>query len=316
MFIFSLFSLFALSCFADVLEVQLQLARERQVTQQGYPEPQNYVVRVGQLPRREAKTERVNEHIVTTIDRHIDPTLWPSYIHHEYAHACQIMMGGPSASVFMDEASATLQEILAFGEHGAWHKAVAEFQSKPHIPPFVDLGAGSKFEYGGALFLLFLEQNFGNGDGRFVQRLWSLAAPSLPHVDNAGWVRIVETETAHDFADLILAFADWRLNFPGLRKFTVASRSAHELFMTRDDWPMPLGCVFLYVPLSEAGSQVSARVESESLVVVRSRENISSSEPGHGLDISICDLDKDRFLRGELDARPLKIFLDVQKVVP
>jgi hypothetical protein len=309
--IFILVALFALSCFADVLDVQLRSAKENQVTRQGYAEPQNYVVKVGQLPRREAKTERVGEQIVTTLDRRIDPSLWPSYIHHEYAHACQIMMGGPSASVFMDEASATLQEMLAFKEGGAWHKAVAEFQSKPHIPPFVDLGAGSKFEYGGALFLLFLDQKFGNGDGSFVQRLWSLATPSLPQVDNAGWVRIIETETAHDFADLILAFADWRSDYPGLRKFTVASRSAHQLFLTRDDWPMPLGCVFLHVPSSQDGALLSVRVETESPIALSSLDH-----PGLSLDFSICDLDKDRFLRRELEARPLKIFFDFQKVVP
>lgn len=309
-------------------ESELQAALHNQVTLQGYPEPQNYTLRFASLARREGKTERVGDQIVTTIDTRIDASLQPSYIHHEVAHACQIAMGGPSESVFMDEASATLQEMLAFKDSGAWKSSVAAFQSHPEISPFVDLGEGSKFEYGGALFLLFLEQRFGNTDGRLVLRLWVRAAAKLPNVDNAAWMRIIEDETGTDFTELVLAFAAFRLDHPGLRKFTVAGSHSHQIFITSDEWPWPLGCLFLSIPAALEPFALDVKIEKEHVSGIAYRKKGDHVEEGRfrlngrssitrfelradqGLVLAICDLDKDAHLRRELGPRPLKIFFE------
>jgi hypothetical protein len=314
----TLSALLSLSALGD----ELENAKFRQVDQQGYLEPQNYVVKLGQLSKREAKTERHGDEIVTTFDRRIQRALWPSYIHHEYAHACQMMLGGPSESVFMDEASATLQEMLAFPHSGAWQSSVEAFQSNPQMPPFVD--TWTKFDYGGALFLLFLEQRFGQSDGRLVKRLWARASADLPHVDNVGWMKLIESETSRDMTDLILEFANWRVTFPDLKVITVASRSVHELFLTADDWPQPLGCVVVYVPA--ATDPRSLRMTIESLMPMglsfrKEAEHGSSRlfgpstetwaiDAGLSLHLSVCNLDKKSFMLRDLVPRPLKIFFD------
>jgi len=275
-------------------DLYLAEAKRAQVDWQGFEEPSNYVVSQAQLARREAITRKENGQIVTLIDSRIDPRLWQSFIHHEYAHACQMTLGGPSASVFMDEASATLQEMLALGERGAWHHSVSDFQARPEIPPFIDLHDGTKFEYGGALFLLFLETHVGNNDGRFVSGLWRESARNLPHMNGADWARLIESRTT-DLATLILEFTVFRQQYNGLKIFSVASNNIRELRLSQSDWPLPLGCLFVRVP-----GELTIRIEAEFPFGVREHDDTHA----------ICNLDKEAFFLGDLSARSMRVFFD------
>lgn len=275
-------------------EPYLADAKRIQVDGQGYEEPQNYVVRQAQLTRREAKTQIENGQIVTIIDSRIDPRLWASYIHHEYAHACQMMLGGPSASLFMDEASATLQEMLALDNQGAWHHSVNSFQARPEIPPFVDLDDGTKFEYGGALFLLFLEMHFGTHDGRFVSALWRDSARHLRHMNGRDWIALIESKTS-DLATLILDFAVFRQRYDGLKIFSVASNNIRELRLSAHDIPLPLGCLFVRVP-----AELTIRTEADFPLGVRENDDTHA----------ICNLDKEAFLRGDLSVRSMRVLFE------
>lgn len=269
-------------------------AKRIQVDLQGFEEPRGYVVRQAQLARREAITRKENGQIVTLIDSRIDPSFWASFVHHEYAHACQMAIGGPSASLFMDEASATLQEMLALGEQGAWHQSVNDFQARPEIPPFIDLDDGSKFEYGGALFLLFLEMHFGTNDGRFVSSLWLDSARELPHMKGGDWAGLIESRST-DLAELILDFAVFRQHYEGLKVFSVASETIRELRLTPDDIPLPLGCLFVRVP-----AELSVQVEAQFPFGVRTYDDTHA----------ICNLDRDAFLRGDLSSRAMRVLFE------
>lgn len=292
-----------------VRDAEMQAAHALQCGQQGFASPANYSIELVQLGRREAKTERRGESTITFIDSRIDSSLWPSYIHHEFSHAVQIRLGGPSKSLFMDEASATLQEMLAFPNSGAWQKSVAEFQSQPNIAPLID--TETRFDYGGALFLFFLEKHFCLGDGQLTRRLWERASPVLPAVGAGQWMSIIESETRQDFSDTILTFASWRTEYPGLRTHIVSSPSVREVFLTEDDWPTPLGCVIVEIPPMEVKS-VHLRARSQSPLAIgfeRSYEKTFAVGQSR-LYVPVCDCDKNAFILGDYNPRPLRILLD------
>lgn len=314
---------------------EMQVARHLQVETQGYLEPADYTVKAGSLIQSGARTQRYEGGIATIIDSRIDISLWSTYIHHEYAHACQIAMGGPSKSVFMDEASASLQEVLAFGQKGSWQSAVEEFQQHPEIPPFMDvselsgrLKSNSKFEYGGSLFLRFLDEKFGEGDGKYLRQLWTKASEKLPKVDNVDWVKMLEEASGQKFADLILEFANWRLDFPPQKTLAIAAFAEHSIFLTPFDWPLPMGCVSLKIPSPLYSEKLTMHVESQGPRGVSWRKLRSPSgaiesgsfklsslesdmnwnlEEDQILHISICNLDEKSFFERKLQGQPLKI---------
>lgn len=323
-----------------LIEQELQRAFHYQVEQQGYLRPQNYEVKLSTLIRRDAKTQRSPDGILTAIDSRIHVTALPAYVHHEYAHACQIELGGPSNSVFMDEASATFQEILAFGEGGSWKKALADFQERVEIPPFVDvseldgrLKSSSKFEYGGALFLLFLENTFGKGDGKWLRELWQSLPQRLDAMGNVAWILQIQELTKRTTEDLIVEFANWRLSYPYTKMMTVSTESDHDVFISPFEWPLPLGCVVLRIPSAPFEMRFSIHAQFEKSVGVAWRKvfdathlfesgvlKVLSGESettwnlhaGQSLLLSLCNLDKDAFLRRDWNVYPLKVAIKVK----
>ena len=228
----------------------LEDAFRKQVTLQGFTAPNTYQIYLVPTAMGGARTAQDELGIYTVIDPALDDLLWASYIHHEWQHACQYAMGGPSSSLFMDEASAVLQEVLAFPAASYWLDALRDFQSYPQVPLFSSgeglsqlIGASTKYEYGGALFLLFLEDKYGLKDGQLVRHLWQKREP---------WISAIEEVTKSSMQNLLMDFAIWRIraeNLYGDRGALKVRRllqiSDSPLLIHSEEMPAQLGCFFV-----------------------------------------------------------------------
>jgi hypothetical protein len=180
-----------------------------QVNRQGFSAPQNYTVYLAPTLSGGALTRRDEQGVYTILDPSMALELWRSYLAHEFQHACQFAMGGPSSSVFIDEASAVYQEVAMLGQEAPWLDALHDFQQWPNAPLFTTgaawrkvAGVDLKYEYGAALFMLYLVDNFDDDKGVLMRNLWERKEP---------WIKSIEALTQRSMADLLLDFSIWRL---------------------------------------------------------------------------------------------------------
>ena len=136
-------------------------------------------------------------------------------IEHEFQHALQFGINA-RASLFLFEASAVYMETMAFPEQLAYTAVIADYQLRPNAPFFADgiqwqevTGESIYYEYGGALFLMYLEQLHGDQDGRFVASLWQDAPSNLDPNRTADFLDVLESKGV-DLRDSVLDFATWR----------------------------------------------------------------------------------------------------------
>ncbi len=221
----------------------LQDAFARQVVQQGFTAPLGYQIYLSTTATGGAYTKRDALGIYSVIDPALSASLWETYIHHEWQHACQYAMGGPSSSLWMDEASAVLQEIIATPLSPYWLEGLKDFQGYPQAPLFSSEKYSTNYVYGGALFLLFLEEKYGAKDGQLVRRLWQKGEP---------WKTTLEEVTKSSLPNLVLDFALWRIRAgasygaPGILKTRrLLKISDGPLLIHQEEMPYQLGCFFI-----------------------------------------------------------------------
>lgn len=134
--------------------------------------------------------------------------------HHEFQHALQFAVDAKESAMWF-ESNAVAWEVMAHPEIGAWLELVPDFQAQPQAPVFTDSAAFAPFatvnngtyEYGAALFVLYLDREYGDGDGRFLQRLWAASAQAGDE-NEPDWQDALGAET--DLAAVIADFGGWR----------------------------------------------------------------------------------------------------------
>jgi MYXO-CTERM domain-containing protein len=161
------------------------------------------------------------------IDPALSGDLLQVFVDHELNHALQYAMDAQE-SVFLAEATSTLQEILAVPTSTAWIDALPAFQRHPQAPIFTHSADWTRFtddddnryEYGGVLFLLWLQAERGGDafDDDLVQDLWR--GSIQPEAKGGGglstafnepdWLDAFEDVAGLSVADAVLDFATWR----------------------------------------------------------------------------------------------------------
>ena len=147
--------------------------------------------------------------------------------HHEFQHALQFGVDADE-SVMWFEATAVAFEVRGRPDVTSWQEALPPFQTQPQAP----LGADSisfapfatstddRLEYGAGLFALYLDDTFGDGDGRILRELWTAAAGSTADDDDdvdrnePDWRDALEL--LGDAADIQRDFLAWRALAPPL----------------------------------------------------------------------------------------------------
>ena len=158
------------------------------------------------------------------VEPRLDDDLLEVYLSHELQHASQFGVD-LKESVMWFEATAVVEEIRQRPDVTEWQEALPAFQRQPHAPIFTDGSAFSEFsllvdrryEYGAALFALYLDEELGSGDGSTLAALWqaSIQDDGVDAVDAADanepdWLDALAGVTGQDAASVVLDFATWR----------------------------------------------------------------------------------------------------------
>jgi len=113
------------------------------------------------------------------------PRAWvESYIAHEFNHACQYATDFTEFSLPIWEGTANAASGWTFGASARWDYNVDSWQQASNWPTLVASGAytwygggvGYYFEYGAALWVMFLDEKYGTGDGTMGAELWANTA--------------------------------------------------------------------------------------------------------------------------------------------
>ena len=204
-------------------------------------------------------------------------------LHHEFQHVVQFAVDALESPMWF-ESNAVAWELRARPDVVAWQDALPSFQHQPQAPLSTDSAAfapfatddGGLFEYGAALFSLYLDEHEGDGDGRLLRTLWESSAQPAPltpatnddvvdDVNEPDWLDGLRQQVAGDdaFRELVLDFAAWRAltgslvvandgppaawNLDGraglgVRALRLDALSGLERTTTMAEGPFPLGC--------------------------------------------------------------------------
>lgn len=148
----------------------------------------------------------------------------PSYLSHEFNHACQYATDFSEFTLPIWEGVATAAQDWTVGAQGYWDYDVYSFQEAPFAPVleadsyalYYVIGVGYTYEYGAAFWVKWLDEKLGNDDGATAAALWEAAA-------NEGVGR--EPDVVEAFADVAGTTTGDALN-----AFAVVR------FLTGNDW--------------------------------------------------------------------------------
>jgi hypothetical protein len=308
----------------------LENAFNRQVIEQGFTSPVSYQIYLAPTATGGAYTHHDALGIYTVMDLNIDVLLLETYVHHEWQHACQYAMGGPSSSLWMDEASAVLQEILLAPSAPYWLDGLKDFQSNPQESLFGFGAHSDKYIYGGALFLLFLEEEHGSKNGHLVRQLWQKGEP---------WKDALEEVTKLSLSNLVLDFALWRIKAGSLygdqgilktRRLLKINNGA--LVLHAEEMPNQLGCFFVqhYAKKNSVLFQINIKsllpleskrplgfawqISKKSKIAVpmdfhSSQNNLTVNlQENEEITVAICDLSEHLAFKKPI-AHPIEVFL-------
>ncbi len=193
----------------------LDRAWENQVLGMGFDEPPTDRLRGGDSKYDIYLTAVFNESAITISEESDGPDandVRPSFIlmdvntaqvdeqvvlEHEFQHALQFGIDS-EASLFLFEASAVYMETLAYPETLNYEEVLIDYQSWPNAPFFTDgikwqdeTGVISYYEYGGFLFLMYLDETFGEGDGSFIATLWKRGQNSVEGINEPDFLDVL-----------------------------------------------------------------------------------------------------------------------------
>ena len=145
--------------------------------------------------------------------------------HHEFQHVLQFAIDADE-SVMWFEATAVAFEVRGRPDVTSWQEPLSAFQTQPQAPLGADgigfapyaTSADVRLEYGAALFALYLDDRYGDGDGSVLRRLWHGAAGSRLDGDDVvnepDWQDALEA--FDDAATIQRDFFAWRALAPPL----------------------------------------------------------------------------------------------------
>ena len=118
------------------------------------------------------------------IDRRMPMEYVDAYVAHEFNHASQWSYDFSEFTLPIWEGTASAAERWTLGPTYDWAQPVASFQEVPFMPTLVGdatyvyepYGAGYYFEYGASLWVMWLDEFYGDGQGSAGVALWEATA--------------------------------------------------------------------------------------------------------------------------------------------
>ena len=200
------------------------------------------------------------------IDRDLPDEWLASYVAHEFNHVLQYATDMAEESLNVWEATAVAAQWWTLGDEGLWDVDVPDFQAAPWAPVFhgdgyepgYDLGY---YEYGAGLWVLALDDAFGDGEGSFGPALWDALAQE-GWEDEPDVVDAVTELAGGDIGDAMhaIALARWAAD---VRPIVAATVDELPAFVEPDDDPLVLGQAFVRVTADISAADLEVAVVSE-----------------------------------------------------
>ncbi len=227
------------------------------------------------------------------IDRDVPDEWLAPYVVHEFNHVLQYATDMAEESLTVWEATAVAAQEWTLGPEGLWDADVADFQAVPWAPVLVgdsyvlddSYGVYGFYEYGAALWVLALDEAYGDGAGSFGPALWAALAQE-------GWddepdvVDAVTELAGGDLADAMdaIARARWSADVRPTLAATVDSLPAEVEPL---DDVLVLGQAFVLIDAGVALADVEAVVESDHAT------HLTWLEHGDAVALVVSDLGPD-----------------------
>lgn len=145
----------------------------------------------------------------------ISATQRPLSVEHEFQHALQFATDYLE-SLFFFEASAVFMETLAYPEDDTYTEVIADYQQWPNAPFYADgiqwetqTGRASFYEYGGVLFLMYLDEVHGAGDGQLIAELWQGSRENEGTTNEPDFLDVLVAKGV-DLSTSLADFSTWR----------------------------------------------------------------------------------------------------------
>ncbi|MBW2459592.1 MAG: IPT/TIG domain-containing protein [Deltaproteobacteria bacterium] len=159
-----------------------------------------------------AATPRADTHSYIVIGDSYDGVLQDSVVTHEFNHACQLSMDASEQLAFLEN-TATYIETAVYPASWPYNSVMfPAFQSHPYRPlEYSQPGSSDGYEYGGALWVVFLEHLYGANDPSWIRQIWEGSVQD-------GWLNepdyfdALDGQLAEDggLAEAVRVFAEYR----------------------------------------------------------------------------------------------------------
>jgi hypothetical protein len=120
-----------------------------------------------------SSTSHVDYYVYVVIDSANETWTLPGIVAHEFNHACQAAMDGMEVIAFWEN---TATYIMSEVFESAWPYASAFFpifQGQPHrVLEYMNQTQTDGYEYGGAVWVHFLQHMYGNQDPIWIRQVW------------------------------------------------------------------------------------------------------------------------------------------------
>lgn len=118
-------------------------------------------------------TPRSDSYSYIVIDTGNTNDLIPITVAHEFNHACQLGMDALEVTAFLEN-TATYIEGQVFPDDAYYTiLTFSYFQAQPFRPlEYMNMGQSDLYEYGGSMWVWFLEYMYGNEDPAWIRQVW------------------------------------------------------------------------------------------------------------------------------------------------
>ncbi|HEY4223941.1 MAG TPA: hypothetical protein VGO62_21445, partial [Myxococcota bacterium] len=151
------------------------------------------------------------------IDPALSDDLLEVYSHHEFQHALQFAVD-TLEPIMWYESTAVFWEVRTRPDVDDWVGGLPDFQSNTQMPIFADSidvstygpAEVSRYEYGAALFALYLDEVHGDGQGTVLRQIWNgCAEPDGATVNEPDFIDAMSAQGI-DVQEALADFAGWR----------------------------------------------------------------------------------------------------------
>jgi hypothetical protein len=149
----------------------------------------------------------------------------PFVVAHELFHASQMAYDWWEDLGFM-EASATWVPDLVFPEDNLYWRYFPFYNAEPYLAlDYISLK--SPYQYGMGMFVMYLDEKFGSGDGSFIKTIWEQSVQN-DIVNEPDFLDVIHNTTVRGLDQAFIDFGPWR--------FFVGSRDDSQHFSDGAVW--------------------------------------------------------------------------------